>query len=275
VSETLLAPARDAPREADIVFDELYRSSRDDVYAYAAGLLRDRATAEDVTAAAFERAYHKRSRADPSDVRAGAAKVFETVHAYDGIVLRSSISDGAEGDAGATFDLLTPSGKLGDALAAFSGIAEVRSRHEASQDITAPTVHASERLQDSRAKIEGLLLQLSQADSDGERGAVETELRAERHHATALRSSLTSLNRRANLSHVSLRIETGESAAGESSGGSWGIDDALSDAGHILAIAAGVTLIALAIVAPLALIALLVWFARRLWVKRNREHALT
>jgi RNA polymerase sigma-70 factor (ECF subfamily) len=66
VSETLLAPAREAPREADIVFDELYRSSRDDVYAYAVGLLRDRTAAEDVTATAFERAYRKRSRFNPS-----------------------------------------------------------------------------------------------------------------------------------------------------------------------------------------------------------------
>jgi RNA polymerase sigma-70 factor (ECF subfamily) len=66
VSETLVAPATDAPRDADIAFDELYRSSRDDVYAYAAGLLRDRGAAEDVTATAFERAYCKRSRFDPS-----------------------------------------------------------------------------------------------------------------------------------------------------------------------------------------------------------------
>jgi RNA polymerase sigma-70 factor (ECF subfamily) len=66
VSETLAAAATDAPREADLAFDQLYRSSRDDVYAYAAGLLRDRAAAEDVTATAFERAYRKRSRFDPS-----------------------------------------------------------------------------------------------------------------------------------------------------------------------------------------------------------------
>jgi RNA polymerase sigma-70 factor (ECF subfamily) len=66
VSETLVATAADAPREGDLAFDELYRSSRDDVYAYAAGLLRDRAAAEDVTATAFERAYRKRSRFDPS-----------------------------------------------------------------------------------------------------------------------------------------------------------------------------------------------------------------
>jgi RNA polymerase sigma factor (sigma-70 family) len=66
MSETLVAPATDAPRDDDIAFGELYRSSRDDVYAYAAGLLRDRAAAEEVTATAFERAYRKRSRFDPS-----------------------------------------------------------------------------------------------------------------------------------------------------------------------------------------------------------------
>src|SRR4051794_39283676 len=47
-------------------FDALYRDARDDVYAYAATLLRERAAAEDVTAQAFERAYRKRSRYDSS-----------------------------------------------------------------------------------------------------------------------------------------------------------------------------------------------------------------
>jgi len=41
-------------------FERLYRSCRDDVYAYVATLLRDRAAAEDVTALAFERAYRRR-----------------------------------------------------------------------------------------------------------------------------------------------------------------------------------------------------------------------
>lgn len=65
VSQTLVATAKDAPSKADLAFEELYRSSRDDVYAYVAGLLRDRSAAEDVTALAFERAYRKRSRFDP------------------------------------------------------------------------------------------------------------------------------------------------------------------------------------------------------------------
>jgi RNA polymerase sigma factor (sigma-70 family) len=45
-------------------FDELYRSSAADVYAYVASLLRDRAAAEDVTSLAFERAYRRRALFD-------------------------------------------------------------------------------------------------------------------------------------------------------------------------------------------------------------------
>jgi RNA polymerase sigma factor (sigma-70 family) len=45
-------------------FEALYRSSRDDVYAYVATLLRDPGAAEDVTAVAFERAYRKRRTFD-------------------------------------------------------------------------------------------------------------------------------------------------------------------------------------------------------------------
>lgn len=52
--------------DRDLSFDQLYRASCDDVYAYVAGLLRDRAAAEEVTAVAFERAYRKRTRFDPT-----------------------------------------------------------------------------------------------------------------------------------------------------------------------------------------------------------------
>lgn len=55
ISETASAPER---------FEALYRSSRDDVYAYAMTLLRDSAAAEDVTALAFERALSRRRSFD-------------------------------------------------------------------------------------------------------------------------------------------------------------------------------------------------------------------
>jgi RNA polymerase sigma-70 factor (ECF subfamily) len=67
VSEAVVTPSVSLPQreERGLAFDRLYRESRDDVYAYAAGLLRDHGAAEEVTAVAFERAYRKRSRYNP------------------------------------------------------------------------------------------------------------------------------------------------------------------------------------------------------------------
>jgi hypothetical protein len=210
---------------------------------------------------------------EPGEVGDAAGKVLEAVHRYDGIVLSSSVRGGSEGDAGARFDLLIPSAQLSDALAAFSGIAEVRSRQEASNDITAPTNTVGEGLQDSRAKIDALLNELADSETETEREAVEAQLRSERRHAAALKAQLSSLQRRANLSHVSLRIESNESQ-GPSSGGGWDIGDAFHDAGQILAVAAAVTIVGMAILAPIALLALLFWLGNRAWVRQRRERAL-
>ncbi|MGV1047322.1 MAG: DUF4349 domain-containing protein [Solirubrobacterales bacterium] len=220
-----------------------------------------------------ERAAEMVLGTEPSEVGEAAGKVLEAVHQYDGIVLNSSVRGGSEGDAGARFDLLIPSARLSDALAAFSGIAEVRSRHEASNDITAPTNTVGEQLQDSHARIDGLLNQLAGSETEAEREAVEARLRSERRHAATLKSQLSNLQRRANLSHVSVRIETGASNA-PSGGNGWGVGDAFHDAGHILAVAAGVAIVGLALLAPIALLALLAWLGNRVWVRQRRERAL-
>ena len=62
--DALPATETEAPGSSWERFEELYRSSRDDVYAYVMTLLRDRAAAEDVTAVAFERAYRRRRTFD-------------------------------------------------------------------------------------------------------------------------------------------------------------------------------------------------------------------
>jgi hypothetical protein len=224
-----------------------------------------RATNRDI-----ERSAEISLRADPTDVSDDSAKVFSAVHDARGIVLHSTTTAGR--NAGADFDLLIPSARLGDALAAFSAIDEVRSRHEATDDITKPTVTTGEELQDSRARIDGLLAQLSIAEIESERDAIEAELRGERRHASRLRTQLARLHQRADFSRVSLRIETGPSAT--SPGGAWGAGDALGDAGHILGIAAGVTVVGLAVVAPLALLCLIAWLVHRIWLRAHRERAL-
>jgi hypothetical protein len=215
----------------------------------------------------------------PGQVNQAATKVFETVHQVGGIVLNSSVQSGSKGATGASFSLLIPSGKLGGALSSFSQIAEVRERHDATNDITAPTVSATEELRDSNASIEGLLKELGDVETEAERESVEARLREERRHHAAIRAKLENLDKRASMSEVSVRIVTsrhsGVAPAGKGSdGGGWGVGDALHDAGKVLTVAAGVLLIALAVLAPIALIALLVWSLNRFRVRRLRERAL-
>jgi hypothetical protein len=213
--------------------------------------------------------------AAPGDVADDSAEVFEVVRAHDGIVMSSSTREGEPGRAGARFELLIPSARLGDALGELSGIDKVLSRHEATADITAPTVNVAELLRDSKARIDSLLGQLEGAETESEREAVETELSQERRHRAALRAQLQHLQQRADLSRVLVRIETGAQEESGSGGGTWGVDDALGDAGQILAVAAAVTVVGLAILGPIALIALLAWLTHRAWVRRERRRVLS
>ena len=235
--------------------------------ATATGPYAARARARDI-----ERSARVTLAVDPDDVRSAASEVFSTVHAYDGIVLRSSVHSRREGDAVASFDLLIPSARLDDALAAFSDIGPVSSRSDASVDVTAPTIGLEERVRDSQAKIKGLLAELAGADSDVERESVEAELRSERDRLARVRSQA----QLAAASHplfpdlAADRVGPGQRRLrllGQSA-------TRTADAARILGIAAGVTLIGLAVLAPIALIALLGWAAQRAWVRRSRERVL-
>ena len=64
VSTAAVATATGKVDETRIAFEALYRESRDDLYAYVAGLLRDRSAAEEVTSQTFERAWRKRRQLD-------------------------------------------------------------------------------------------------------------------------------------------------------------------------------------------------------------------
>jgi RNA polymerase sigma-70 factor, ECF subfamily len=64
VSTAAVATATGKVDESRVAFEALYRENRDDVYAYLAGLLRDRSAAEEVTSQAFERAWRKRRQLD-------------------------------------------------------------------------------------------------------------------------------------------------------------------------------------------------------------------
>lgn len=213
---------------------------------------------------------------EPEQVQDVAGKAIDVVGRYRGIVLSSSVRDGGEGEAGARFDLLIPSVRLSGALADLSSLAEVRTRSENTLDITAPFVSAREHLRDARAEAEGLLRQLAEADTDTERASVKAQLQIVRGRIAAFRSQVDRLERRADFSRVSLQIVTGDQAAiPGTGGGSWTIGDALHDAGRVLAVAAGIALIAAALILPLGLLGGAAWAARRIYLRRARAQTLS
>jgi RNA polymerase sigma-70 factor (ECF subfamily) len=59
-----LAVAPDPVNTDPLSFDALYRECAGDIFAYVMTVVRDRSTAEDVTMAAFERAYRRRRSFD-------------------------------------------------------------------------------------------------------------------------------------------------------------------------------------------------------------------
>ncbi|MBS1892397.1 MAG: DUF4349 domain-containing protein [Actinobacteria bacterium] len=273
-AESSVAPAtpRQAEAEESAPSEELFEPAIPSVEAAPA----EKSAGTAAGGRDIERSAYITLGTKPGEVSSAAAKAFEAVHAVDGVVLHSKVQSGSAGATGAYFDLLIPSRKLDDALSSFSQIAEVRERHDATNDITAPTVGAAEELRDSNASIEGLLKELGDAETEAERESVEARLREERNRHAAIRARLDNLDRRASMSEVTVRIVTdhgaGVTPAGK--GGSWGVGDALHDAGHILTIAAGVALIGLAILGPIALIALAFWLANRFRIRRLRERTL-
>jgi hypothetical protein len=213
---------------------------------------------------------------DPEHVQQVSGGVFDTVRRYGGIVLSSSVRDGTQGDAGASFELLFPSFRLGDALGDLSGLAEVRSRNEGTLDITKPFVTVREHLRDARAEAAGLLRQLGSATTKSERDSLKAQLRRARARIARLGAREGRIQRRADFSRVSLSVTTGEPVSplqGSGSGG-WSLGDAAHDAGKVLSTAAGVVLVGLAVLVPIALLAGLAWAAWRVLVRRARDGAL-
>jgi Domain of unknown function (DUF4349) len=206
-----------------------------------------------------------------------AQQVYDVIGGLGGIVVNSTVTQSAGPGGNAQFQLSIPSGSLAQAMSRLSSLnyASVLSRTDASQDITDQYGAAQRALVDARALRTSLLRQLA--------GAVTTEqvdsLKAQIHDAEASISSdqatLNRLNHSVGFSRLSLQINPRSTPTPVSHGsGGFGIGRAAHDAGRVLTVAAGVALIALAALTPVALVAALVWWLGAAFRRRRREQAL-
>jgi hypothetical protein len=211
---------------------------------------------------------------DPSGVQDVANDIVAVTDDHHGIVMKSDVTDGEAGNAGASFKLLIPSGQIESAVADLSEIADLRSRSQELTDITAPTHDARDDVADSEAKIKSLLGELEVTYDEDERAAIEQKIRWERNDKRWAENRLNRLERRADYTPVDLRVETGGDSASDDESAGWGLGDAVDDAGKLLGVAAGVTVLALAVAIPIGIVLLIALALNRAWVRRSRRRVL-
>jgi len=213
--------------------------------------------------------------ARPREVDRVAAGVLRVTDDAGGFVASSTVAGGNRSEAGGSFELRIPAARLDRALAALSRLAKVRQRSQSSRDITAQTVSARERLREARREREGLLRALADATTLNETEAVKARLRSVNGRIAAARASVRRVVNRAAYANVSVELVAEHGgAAGVGGDGRWTPGDALRDAGRVLEVAAGIAVIVLALLVPLALLAGLGLLAARMLGHRRRERAL-
>ncbi len=195
-----------------------------------------------------------------------AGRVADVAADLGGFVARSSIASSSGGD----LLLRVPTGQLDTAIERLSRLGRVRNLSRSSLDITSTVVSARERLTDARTERESLLRQLAAADTVNETESIRARLAIVSREIAAARGSLRRVRNRANFAN--LRVEL--LPAGGVDEGAWTPGDAFDDGLRVLEVAAGVAVIAAAVLLPLLALWLLAWLAHRVVVRRRRERSL-
>jgi hypothetical protein len=216
--------------------------------------------------------------AAPNHIDDVAQEVYDVIGGLGGIVDNSTVTQTGGPGGYAQFQLSIPSGSLGQAMSRLSSLnyATVLSRTDASEDITDQYGSAQRRLADARALRTSLLKQLATATTTEEIDSLKAQIRDAEASISSDQATLSHLNHQVGFSQLSLQINarTVTAPASHGGGGGFGIGRAAHDAGRVLTVAAGVALIGLAALTPVALVAALLWWVGTAVRRRRREQAL-
>jgi len=209
--------------------------------------------------------------ADADEVQDVANGVVDVTDRYDGVVSTSEVTKD-QGGARASFELEIPVKHLDAALADLSGLGDVISRTQSGKDITARAVRAQKDLAQTLDELRQARIDLIQADTHEQRLVVKSRIASLKADANAQQAALNRVERQGRFATVGVEVTSNEPPSADDGG--WGLGDALDDAGHVLEVVAGVGLIVLAILLPVALIGALAAYIISRSRTRARERAL-
>ena len=204
-----------------------------------------------------------------------AQEVFRVIGDENGVVNSSTVTASASGYA--QFQLSVPSSALQATMTSLSQLryASVSSRTDATQDVNGQYLSDQRQLADDRALRTSLLKQLANATTQAQIDSLNAQIRDAEASIRSDESTLAGLNHRINFSQISVTVNAASPVpVAHKSTGAFTLGKAAHDAGRVLTVAAGVALIALAALLPIALIVALIWWIWSALRRRRREQAL-
>jgi Domain of unknown function (DUF4349) len=206
-----------------------------------------------------------------------AQQVFNVIGAEHGDVLSSHVTEAAGAPGYATFSLQVPAARLQVTLNRLSQLrhAHVTMREDASADITSHVDNTAAALAAARAQRRSLLRQLAATDIPAQADRLQREAARALVQIDRYQSELQRLRHHVADSTISVTVQAPPVVHHpHHAAGGFTFSRALHDAGRILLVAAGVSLIALAVLVPLGLVVVLCAWVWSLVLRRRREGAL-
>ncbi len=213
-------------------------------------------------------------------IDAVSQEIFNVASAEDTIVQRSHVAAATANGGGsfATFTLNVPDGNLQTVMDRLSSLhyANVVSRQQTSEDVTNQYNDDKRALNDAEALRTSLLKQLAGAYTTGQIDSLKAQIQTAEGRIRADEAQLNRIEHATSYTTVSVQVNAAAAVAhsGKHAAAGFSIGRGAHDALRVLVVAAGVALIVLAALIPLALLAALVaWIVY--WIRnRRREHAL-
>jgi hypothetical protein len=215
--------------------------------------------------------------APPPRIDAVAQEVFNVVGSQNGYVRHSTVTASGGANAYAQFSLSVPSGNLAQTMSQLSQLkyASVVSRTDTTQDVNNQYVGDVRRLNDAKALRTALLKRLAQAVTTEQIDSLNQQIHDADQAISADQATVNNLNHQVDFTQIVVTINGALIAPKRHHGATgFSLGKATHDAGRVLTVAAGVALITLAGLVPVALLAALGWWVTTAIRRRRREQAL-
>jgi len=209
-----------------------------------------------------------------------AQEVFNVVALENGSVQHSDVTQAAGGSNGgsyATFSLNIPTSNLQETLTRMSALhyASVSSRTDGAQNVGGQYGADQRHIADQKAVRSALLRQLQTAYSQSAIDSLQAQLKLAERQLSADQAALGSLQHRISYSSLQVQVNAGPVVYPlPVTNHGFTVGRAAHDSVRVLIVAAGVTLIALAVLVPFGLLALLGFWIGFGVRRRRRQQTL-